>query len=286
MLDQVHHTGGVAPLVVIPAHNLHEGRIQHDTGLSVKGAGNWAGLKVGGHQCLISVAKEALHVTLRSLLHLSADLLVGGLLLQLNCEIHNGHINGWHTQGHSGQLALHFRDHLCHSLGSTSGRWDDISRASTATTPVLLGGAIHGGLRCCHRMAGSHETTLDAPLLLQHAHSWGQAVGGAGSAGHALHGGIIGVLVHTHHNGVRVILGRGREDHLLGTSLQVALHLLSGQEDTRGFAHILCTVLTERDLSWVTGVGQSNLLAINHQGVAICLHGSIIFTWIVSYFIM
>eukprot|EP00438_Fugacium_kawagutii_P016665 Skav229375 [mRNA] locus=scaffold584:100479:101378:+ [translate_table: standard] len=127
-------------------------------------------------------------------------------------------------------------------------------------------------------MAGSHKTSLDSPLLLQNTHSWGQAVGGAGSAGHALHGGIVGVLVHTHHNGVRVVLGRGREDHLLGTSLQVALNLLSGQEHTSGFADILRAMLTERDLSWVTGVGQSDLLAINHQGVAICLHGSIILT--------
>eukprot|EP00438_Fugacium_kawagutii_P008737 Skav201416 [mRNA] locus=scaffold4849:40756:43118:- [translate_table: standard] len=137
-------------------------------------------------------------------------------------------------------------------------------------------------------MAGSHKTSLDPPFLLQDTHSWGQAVGGAGSAGHALHGGIVGVLVHTHHNGVRVILGRGREDHLLGTSLQVALNLLSGQEHTSGFANILRSMLSEWDLSWVTGVGQSNLLAINHQGVAICLHGSVVFAVdsIVSYFIM
>eukprot|EP00438_Fugacium_kawagutii_P033448 Skav231503 [mRNA] locus=scaffold878:55139:55687:- [translate_table: standard] len=129
-------------------------------------------------------------------------------------------------------------------------------------------------------MASGHKTTLDAPLLLQYTHSWGQAVGGAGSAGHALHGGIVGVFVHTHHNGVRVILGRGREDHLLGTGLQVALNLLSGQEHASGFANILCAMLTKRDLSRVTGVGQSNLLAINHQGVAICLHGSIILAFI------
>mmetsp|Transcript_49934 Transcript_49934/g.82173 ORF Transcript_49934/g.82173 Transcript_49934/m.82173 type:complete len:458 (-) Transcript_49934:7-1380(-) len=276
VLDQVHHTGGVAPLVVIPAHNLHEGRIQHDAGLGIEGAGDWAGLEVSGHQGLIGVAKEALHVTLRSLLHLSANLLVGGLLLQLNGEVHDRHIDGWHAQGHAGQLALHFRDHLCHSLGSTRGGWDDVSRASTATTPVLLGGAVHSGLRGSHGMAGGHETTLDAPLLLQHSHSWGQAVGGAGGARHALHGWLVGVLVHTHHNGVGVILGRSREDHFLCASLQVTLNLLSGQEHTCGFANILCTMLTKRDLSWVTGVGQSNLLAINHQGVAICLHGSII----------
>ena len=67
-----------------------------------------------------------------------------------------------------------------------------------------------------------------------------------------------------------------RENHLLCASLQVTLNLLSGQENTSGLANILGTMLTERDLSWVTSVGQSNLLTINHQGVSICLHSSIV----------
>ena len=35
-------------------------------------------------------------------------------------------------------------------------------------------------------------------------------------------------------------------------------------------------MLTERNLCWVAGVGQSNLLAINHQGITISLHSSIV----------
>ena len=31
-------------------------------------------------------------------------------------------------------------------------------------------------------------------LLMEHPHCWGEAVGGAGGAGHALHGGVVGVL--------------------------------------------------------------------------------------------
>ena len=125
-------------------------------------------------------------------------------------------------------------------------------------------------------MAGGHEASLDAPLLIQHPHCWCQAVSGAGGTGHALHGGVIGVLVHAHHNGVRVILGRGGEDHLLGASLQVTLNLLSGQEHSRGLAHVLGAMLSEGDLSRVAGVGQRNLLAVHHQGISINLHGAVV----------
>ena len=125
-------------------------------------------------------------------------------------------------------------------------------------------------------MAGCHQASLDAPLLVQHTHSRRQAVGGAGGAGHALHGGVIGVLVHAHHDGVRVILGRGGEDHLLGASLQVTLNLLSGQEHSRGLAHVLGAMLSEGDLGRVAGVGQRNLLAVHHQGISIHLHSAVI----------
>ena len=276
VLDEVHHSAGVAPLVVVPAHHLHEGRVQHDASLRIEGAGDGAGFEISGHKRLISVAKVALHVTLRSLLHLGADLLVGGLLLQLHREVNNGDVDGRDTQGHARQLALHIWDHLGHRLGSTSAGWDDVSRTRTASTPVLLGGAIHSGLGCSHGVAGGHQATLDAPLLLEHTDCRSKSVGGAGGAGHALHGWIIGVLVHAHHDGVGIILGRSREDHLLGPGFEVALHLLSGEEDARAFADVLGTVLCEGNLRGVTGVGQSNLLAVDHKGVSISLHGSIV----------
>ena len=34
--DQVHDAARVVPLVVVPAHNLHEGGVQHDASLGIK----------------------------------------------------------------------------------------------------------------------------------------------------------------------------------------------------------------------------------------------------------
>ena len=74
--------------LLAPTGNLNEisrGRIQHDASLEIIGAVR-AGVAIRW-----DCAKDALHVTLRSLLHLSAVLLVS--LPQLKSDIHNGHIN-------------------------------------------------------------------------------------------------------------------------------------------------------------------------------------------------
>merc|ERR1711972_303294 len=75
VLDQVHDAARVAPLVVVPSDALHEGRVQHDASLRVECAGNGAGLKVRGHERLVAVAQESLHVALRAPLNLRADVL-------------------------------------------------------------------------------------------------------------------------------------------------------------------------------------------------------------------
>ena len=74
--------------LLAPTGNLNEisrGSIQHDASLGVIGAVR-PGAAVRG-----DCAKDALHVTLKWFLHLSAVLLVS--LPQLKSDIHNGHIN-------------------------------------------------------------------------------------------------------------------------------------------------------------------------------------------------
>ena len=52
------------------------------------------------------------HGSLRGLLQLGADLSVGSLLAESHGEIHHGHVRSGHTEGHSSQLAIQFRDDL------------------------------------------------------------------------------------------------------------------------------------------------------------------------------
>lgn len=65
---------------------------------------------------------------------------------------------------------------------------------------------------------------------------------------------LIVCVVDSHDEHGRAILRRGRDDHLLGASLQVAPALLSGGEDARGLAHIVSTCLPPPDLCGVLGL--------------------------------
>ncbi len=61
-------------------------------------------------------------------------------------------------------------------------------------------------------------------------------------------------VVDTHDEHGCAILRRGRDDHLLGASLQVAAALLGGGEDARGLAHVVSTCLPPSDLSGILGL--------------------------------
>ena len=64
MTEQVHDVASGALLVVVPAHNLHEGGDQLDA---------WHGIEVGGNQCLVSKAEEAFPVAPLSGVSFRAD---------------------------------------------------------------------------------------------------------------------------------------------------------------------------------------------------------------------
>merc|ERR1719253_798336 len=107
VLDQVDDTARVAPLVVVPGDELHKRGVQHDARLGIESAGDGARLEVGGHESLVAVAQESLHVALGAPLDLGADLLVGRRLLQLTSEVHDRHVDRGHAEGHAGELASH-----------------------------------------------------------------------------------------------------------------------------------------------------------------------------------
>mmetsp|Transcript_60460 Transcript_60460/g.171258 ORF Transcript_60460/g.171258 Transcript_60460/m.171258 type:complete len:473 (-) Transcript_60460:56-1474(-) len=276
VLDQVHHAARVAPLVVVPRDELHEGRVQHDACLGIEGAGDGGSLKISGDQGLVAIAKEALHVTLRAPLDLCTDLLVRGGSLQLTRQVDDRHIDGRHAERHTRELALDRRDHLGHGLGRACRRRDDVARRRTATAPVLLRRTIHRRLRCCHCVDGRHQGPLDAELVVDALHQRRQPIRGARGARDRLHGRDVRLLVHAHHDGVRLVLGRRREHHLLRTRLQVRLNLLRRQEHTGGLANIVSAVRRKRDIGRIARVRQSHLVAIDHQGVPVDLDGAIV----------
>ena len=142
--DQVQHLVGVAHLVVVPGHDLHEGVGQRNASALVKDGGAGVAQEVGGDHGVLGVTQDALQLALGSLLHGGADLVILGGLLQVHGQVHHGHVQGGDAHGHTGQLAVQLGDHLAHGLGRAGGGGDDVAGGRAAAAPVLLGGAVHG----------------------------------------------------------------------------------------------------------------------------------------------
>mmetsp|Transcript_13739 Transcript_13739/g.32077 ORF Transcript_13739/g.32077 Transcript_13739/m.32077 type:complete len:391 (-) Transcript_13739:17-1189(-) len=266
---------GVAPLVVVPADDLDEVRVEHDARARVEDARLLLGLHVGRHERLVSVAEEALLRASGVLLDESADVLVGGGLGEAGGEVDNRHVGGRHAEGHAGELALELRDDLGHRLGGAGRRRDDVGRRGAAATPVLLRGAVNDLLGGGHGVDGGHEGLLDAELVVDGLDGRREAVGGARGARDRLPGGVVLILVDAHDDSRGVILGRGREDDLLGARLKVRLDRLAGEEGAGRLADVEVAVLGERDLRRVAGVREGDLRAINDERVTVNLDGAI-----------
>merc|ERR1719376_1449540 len=118
-------------------------------------------------------------------------------------------------EGHTGQLAVEFRDNLAHSLGGTSGGGDDVLASTTASTPVLAGGSVNGLLGGGGGVHGSHQTLNDLELVVEDLGNGGEAVGGAGCVGHDGH--VLGVLalIDTHHEHGGISRGGGDDVQVL-----------------------------------------------------------------------
>jgi len=241
--EEVDNTVAVTPLVIVPGNKLDEGLVKSDTGLGIENRGLALTVEVRRNNELVSVAEDALELTLRSLLDGSADVVVGGLLLELAGKINDGDVESGNTEGHASKLANKAGDNLGNSLGSTSGRGDDVASGSTTITPGLSRRTIDGLLGGSGGVDGGHETTLHAESLVDNLGERSKAVGGAGSVGDdgliGLHGGVVDTI--DEHG---CISRRSSDENLLGATSDVGTSLLHGGESTRGLDHPLNTELT------------------------------------------
>ena len=96
------------------------------------------------------------------------------------------------------ELAVERGDDLADSLGSTSGRGDDVVGDRTTTTPVLGGGTIDGLLGGSVGVDGGHETLNETPVVVDDLGERSQAVGGARSVGDDGVFALVGLVVDTH----------------------------------------------------------------------------------------
>ena len=278
---QLDQSVGVAPLVVVPADQLHEVVIQRNASRHIEDGRSLAGDEIRGHDLLVSPVQDTLHGPGSRFLDGRHNVVVLGRLLQTAGKVHHGHVRRGHAEGHTGQLAVHGRDHLADGLGGASRGRNNVLGSAAASAPVLAtaGGAIHSELGGRHGMHRGHQALDNAELLMHNLGQGSQAIGGAGRVGdHGVAALVVGV-VHAHHvHGHRILRGCG-DDHLLGAAAQVQLRLLFVGEDARGLANVLGTCRAPRDGRRVLLVEDRDGLAVHHQellaALLLAVHGSI-----------
>ena len=180
MRDKVEDAVGVAALVIVPGHQLDEVVGQGNAGVGIEDGGVGVGHEVGRHHHVLRVAEDALHLAVGGGLDGGLDVGVLGALLEDHREVDHRDVGGGHTEGHAGQLAVEGRDDLADGLGGAGGGGDDVhAHRTTATTPVLEGRTIDGGLGGGGGVDGGHQTLLDAEVVVDNLGQGGKAISGA-----------------------------------------------------------------------------------------------------------
>ena len=139
-------------------------------------------------------------------------------------------------------------------------------------------------------MNGGHQTALNAEAVVQDLGDGSQAVGGAaGVADDGLASILVGVHTANEHVGLATVvtlLAGSRQNHVLGTSLEVLLSTIHGQVETGRFNDILGTNLTPGDvLGFLLGI-DVDVLTVNdeflllqvivHSAIKASVHGVIL----------
>merc|ERR1719422_1314078 len=170
----------IAPLVVIPGHQLHKVIIQSNASVHIEDRRGLAANKISRDHFVLCPIQDSFHVTSGGLLHCCNDGVILGGLLQAASQIHNRNVWRGDAESHASQLPIHCRHHLANCLCCTGGGWNDVLRCTTPSTPVLSAsrGAIHSELRGCHGMHSRHEAFNNAKLLVDNLGERGEAIRG------------------------------------------------------------------------------------------------------------
>ena len=231
MLDEVEDSVGVAAFVVVPGDELDEVVGEGNSSVGIEDGRPGVGHEVRADNEVLRVSEDAGHLTVSGGLDCGLDVGVLGALLEHDSEVDHGHVGSGDTEGHAGELAVERGDDLADGLCGTGGGGDDVhSNGTSSTSPVLERRTIDGGLGGSGGVHGSHETLLDAEVLVDDLRERSKAVGGAGSVGDDLNVRLVVLVVHAHHEHRSVVGRRSRDNHLLRSSHKVLRRLGLGKE--------------------------------------------------------
>ena len=201
--QQVANTTRVTPLVVVPSDELDKVGIQLDTRGSIEDGRGRVANKISRDNGIFSVFNDALVLSLGSRLEGRLDVVVRRWLFKPDDEIDDRDIDGRNTEGEtadrfvrvmirtsilkkkrsSREFSIERGNDLADSLGSTSGRWNDVIVDTTSTTPVLGRGTVDSLLGCGRGVNSAHEALNDTVFVMNDLCKRSEAVSGARSIG-------------------------------------------------------------------------------------------------------
>ena len=153
-LDEVDEAVRVAPLVVVPAHDLHEVAVGHRD-RRIERARRRRADDVGADDRLLVVDEHLRQrAALGGRLERRVDLVDGGFLGEDAGEVGDRAVGHRHPQRGAVELALHRLEHEARGSGGTGGARDDVDRGGAGLAQVLRR-AVDDRLRCRCRRAPS-----------------------------------------------------------------------------------------------------------------------------------
>ena len=191
--------------------------------------------KIGGHDGVFGVAKDVgVRFRFRGFFQNLANLFVAGFLFQLDDEIDDGDVRRRDPEGHTGKLAVQFRQYFANCFSGSGGRWNNVRPGASPASPIFRRWTVDGFLRRCRCVYGRHETFLDAEFLVDNLRQRRQAVGRARRVRNHRFALLIFRVVDTD-DVHRRIRGWGGNNNLLRAPGKVRRGLLRGSKNARRF---------------------------------------------------
>ena len=179
MLEQINYAVGVAPLVVVPRHQLDEGRRERDARVSVEDRGVLVADEVRGDDCVLGVVEDALHRALGGGLEGGVDLLDRDLALDDGREVGQRAVRSRNAEREAVQLAGQLGEDEADRLGGAGRRRDDRERGGAGAAEVAVR-SVRDPLVGRVGVDGRHHALLDAERVVEDLDHRGEAVGGGG----------------------------------------------------------------------------------------------------------
>lgn len=116
--DDIDHTVGEAPLVIIPRDQFAEPAVEHDACRRIKHARRIVMYKVCRHYRLICILDQDLDLAFCDHIHGRFDFVIRRLRCQSHGQVEDRHVRRRHTERHACELFIQLLDELLDSFCS------------------------------------------------------------------------------------------------------------------------------------------------------------------------